>query len=316
VTHSALPPLHPACAVLPQLPDNELRALADDIAENGLRDEIVLDKEGRILDGRNRWLACVMADVPVRTMTYEGTDPVRYVISKNERRRHLSDTVRALIAGQLANMIRGTNAKNIRRSADVDDEPPITAAEAAKMMGVTERVVDDTRVIIQRASPNVIDMVKDKKVGIRTAVKAARFAPKETQLGWTVNDVRRAGRDSRADRSPTVAGPNGEDDVNEWPTCIPKELEEAKLNKNQLRTIASIRRYFTDRRSQRILTFSLEQMWPHTNDAVKRTKNIALLQDSLLEARARIRGLNEELKKSNGDTYDFQASQQRSANDE
>ena len=48
---------HPACLLFPRLADDELRALADDIRQNGLLNPIVT-LDGAILDGRNRLAAC------------------------------------------------------------------------------------------------------------------------------------------------------------------------------------------------------------------------------------------------------------------
>jgi hypothetical protein len=85
---------HRAAAVWPMLPEPDLRRLADDIAENGLRHPIVLDAEGRVLDGRNRLAACRIAGVEPDFETYDG-DAVAYVLSANNERRHLSLPERA-----------------------------------------------------------------------------------------------------------------------------------------------------------------------------------------------------------------------------
>jgi hypothetical protein len=85
---------HPAAAVWPMLPEPDLRRLADDIATNGLRHPIVLDTEGRVLDGRNRLAACRIAGVDPEFISYEG-DPVSLVLSENNERRHLSLPERA-----------------------------------------------------------------------------------------------------------------------------------------------------------------------------------------------------------------------------
>jgi ParB-like chromosome segregation protein Spo0J len=45
---------NPHAAVFPMLTDAELQELANDIAAHGMRHPIVLDGQGRVLDGRNR----------------------------------------------------------------------------------------------------------------------------------------------------------------------------------------------------------------------------------------------------------------------
>jgi hypothetical protein len=89
------PVVHPAANVFRMMTDDELQELADDIKENGLRNSIVLDSEGRLLDGRNRLKACEIAGVEPRFETYEG-DPDAYVVSLNVTRRHLNAGQRAM----------------------------------------------------------------------------------------------------------------------------------------------------------------------------------------------------------------------------
>jgi len=80
---------HPLAKLFPLIATPELDELADDIKENGLREPIVL-YDGKILDGRNRYIACVQAGVEPLFVEYPGGDPIAYVISKNLKRRHLT----------------------------------------------------------------------------------------------------------------------------------------------------------------------------------------------------------------------------------
>ena len=55
--------VHPFAALFPMLNEQELQDLADDIKANGLLNKISRDKDGQILEGRNRLKACQIAGV-------------------------------------------------------------------------------------------------------------------------------------------------------------------------------------------------------------------------------------------------------------
>lgn len=93
---AAITGTHPYADKYPMLPQGELEELAESIRANGLRQPIVLDREGRILDGRNRYAACQLAGIPAETVTYEGDDLAEYVIDCNTSRRHMSTGARAM----------------------------------------------------------------------------------------------------------------------------------------------------------------------------------------------------------------------------
>jgi hypothetical protein len=96
---------HPACLLFPRLGDAELRALAEDIKANGLLHDIIL-YEGKILDGRNRYLACPLAGVEPRFKEWDGEgSPLQWVISENLVRRHMTSSQRAVVAHDLLPML-------------------------------------------------------------------------------------------------------------------------------------------------------------------------------------------------------------------
>src|SRR5687767_89338 len=92
--------VHPVADLFPMLADDELRDLADDIKQRGLLQPIVLDGEGRVLDGRNRLAACRLAGVEPTFETYGGDDPDGYALSTNINRRHMTKGQQAMVAAR------------------------------------------------------------------------------------------------------------------------------------------------------------------------------------------------------------------------
>lgn len=95
--------IHPAAAAYRMMREDELTALADDIADNGLRDPIALGRingsEVEILvDGRNRFEACRRAKVEPHFEVYEfpDDDAVRAFVKSRSERRDLSKGEKAM----------------------------------------------------------------------------------------------------------------------------------------------------------------------------------------------------------------------------
>src|SRR5688572_9487566 len=93
---------HSLCLALPDMSAEAFQALVEDIRSNGLRHDVVLH-EGLILDGRHRYRACLECGIEPRFVTFDGSDPLAFVISENVTRRHLNESQRAMVASRLAN---------------------------------------------------------------------------------------------------------------------------------------------------------------------------------------------------------------------
>jgi ParB-like nuclease domain len=89
-------PVHPIADLFPMMTDDELTDLAADIKANGLIHPIVVDKDGFLIDGRNRDKACQIAGVEPATVLFEGDDPRAYIIANNIFRRHLTKGQQAM----------------------------------------------------------------------------------------------------------------------------------------------------------------------------------------------------------------------------
>jgi ParB family chromosome partitioning protein len=88
---------HDAADQFPLLSDKRLKELARDIKDRGQR-EAVRMLDGKILDGRNRYLACLKAGVePEFEELPENVNPYAYAWSRNGERRDLTKDQRYLI---------------------------------------------------------------------------------------------------------------------------------------------------------------------------------------------------------------------------
>jgi hypothetical protein len=138
-------PLHPACEAWPEMSPTELKALADDIEANGLRDPITVTPEGKLLDGRNRALACVMAGVTPTFTTFTG-DPVLFSLSRNQHRRHMTTNDIAMVAAKLVTTTQGMNRF-------VDTANAVSIAQAADKAGLTRTAVESAMTVLKHGTP-------------------------------------------------------------------------------------------------------------------------------------------------------------------
>ena len=133
---------HEIANIFPMITGEDYQALHEDIKDNGLIHPIVL-YENKILDGRNRYAACLEVTIEPEYIKYTGDDPLGYVISSNLKRRHLNESQRGMIAARLANMERGRPETN--GSIDLF----ISQTQATKMMNVSTPTVKRSKKVLE-----------------------------------------------------------------------------------------------------------------------------------------------------------------------
>jgi len=87
---------HKFAMYFPPMPEDQLQELVEDIKANGLIEPITLF-EGMILDGVHRFKACGIAKVKPEYVEWDDSDALRWVMSKNLHRRHLSPTQKIMV---------------------------------------------------------------------------------------------------------------------------------------------------------------------------------------------------------------------------
>ncbi|MBT2748370.1 MULTISPECIES: ParB/RepB/Spo0J family partition protein [unclassified Lysobacter] len=164
---------HPLCMALPDMADEPFKALVEDIRVNGLRHDIVLF-EGAILDGRHRYRACLTCGVVPRFVTFDGDDPLAFIISENVTRRHLSESQRAMVASRLANRpVGGTYS----HSANLQNEI-VTRDHVAKLLSVSDRTIANAVRVREAGIPDLIAKVDGGAITVHEAAKIASLNPK------------------------------------------------------------------------------------------------------------------------------------------
>lgn len=165
---------HPAAGAFPLMDDLTVRELANDIRKNGQRHPVIVSGM-QIIDGRNRMRACKIAQVDPRIVDkpFDSEDELlRYVVSENMMRRHMSESQRAMAGSALAKLRRGRQSGNVAG---------LTQKQAANTLGVSERSVRTARTIQDHGIPELVAEVEAGRVNVSTAARIANLAPAEQE---------------------------------------------------------------------------------------------------------------------------------------
>lgn len=185
---------HEVANIFPLMQGDEFDALKADIAKNGQREPIWLHTDGSIIDGRNRYRACMDLDIQPVFRTWDGNGSlVAFVVSLNLHRRHLTSGQRAVIALDILPMLEeeakerqgkrtdlqpvgpdlfgGTSVKKLTEVKRVD-------SEAAQIMGTNRQYVQDAKRIAKDA-PDLLDKVRSGETNIISAKREIKERKRE-----------------------------------------------------------------------------------------------------------------------------------------
>lgn len=174
---------HKYANLFPMMQIEEYQKLIADVKENGLVEKIILH-EGKILDGRNRFMACGEAGIQPEFETYAGKEPLKFVISKNMHRRHLSASQKAIIAVDLLPMLEDEaetrKLATLKQFTEVEILPHRyeegkSRDFAGEMLGVSGRYVSDAKAIIDKM-PDLKEKIASGEMSLQDAKKEVRQA--------------------------------------------------------------------------------------------------------------------------------------------
>jgi ParB-like chromosome segregation protein Spo0J len=177
---------HEYAKLFPMANETTLAEMAADIKQRNLLNPIIL-LDNQILDGRNRYQACIMAGVKPSFVDYEGTDPLADVLSWNLHRRQLTPSQLAMVAlackpmfeklakerqSELGKTHGDTLKANLPQGATGQSRD-----QAAAAVGVSGRLVQDAEYIAKH-SPELAEKVKSGEKTVNSAI--TEIKPKRT----------------------------------------------------------------------------------------------------------------------------------------
>lgn len=163
---------HPYSEIFPLIEGAEFDSLVADIKAHGLREKIWL-YEGKILDGRNRFLACQKAKVRPLYRKLTGEDALAFVVSLNIARRHLTVEQRAFAGARIATLQRGENQHTARAAS--------SQQQVAEQLGVSADSIQRAKKVIEHGSRALQTAVESGDVPLKKAA-AVTDLPKSEQL--------------------------------------------------------------------------------------------------------------------------------------
>lgn len=221
--------IHAYAEMFPEMSAEEFDRLCKDIEANGQRTPIDLYNDV-ILDGRNRYKACLKLGIVPKTRPCFPSDPLDFVLSANLSRRHLTTSQRAMLGAKLKEMQRTTKADilstlSYSEQSHLDTETQICVLDnkdIAKVVNVSERSIATANQILEEQPEKVAEIEAGKitlndvrpqkpKVKIRTPeqISTASYKAIARHLSvLNVKDLSQLGIDV-ADRLEQIEKPSG-----------------------------------------------------------------------------------------------------------
>lgn len=173
---------HEVASIFPMMSAEEFNALKSDIAANGQR-EPVWTYRGKVIDGRNRYRACVELGIEPVCREWNGVGSlVAFVVSLNLHRRHLDSSQRAAVAVEIlprleaeANERQRGGRGGVLLSQKIDEAKSRASDQAARIVGTNRQYVSDAKKLKQE-EPELFERVRSGEITIPEAKKEVRIA--------------------------------------------------------------------------------------------------------------------------------------------
>jgi ParB-like chromosome segregation protein Spo0J len=184
---------HPLADLFPLLEGAEFDELVADIKKNGLHEPIKL-LGGKIIDGRNRYRACMAAGFKPDFTHLPAVDPIKYVISANIHRRHLTAEQKRDLIEKLLKATPEKSNRQVAKAVGVSHPHVAKVRQELEKAGDVETVTTSVDTKGRKQPAKKIHAKPQKPAPPRedigqssageTARKLARFEELEHENAW------------------------------------------------------------------------------------------------------------------------------------
>lgn len=208
---------HEYANLFPLMSDDQLAGLVESVKQGFNPSRPIALFQGKILDGRNRYLACQKAAITPLFKEFTGSDDdaLQFVKRENLDRNHYNEAQRAMVGAKLKslfeeqakkrqieaakqsgntafvrefNKLQDSNtdcitetkkvSANLRSTPETDSGK--SAEKAAETVNVSTRSVEAATKVIKNGAPELVQAVEQGKIAVSTAAAITQL-PKEEQ---------------------------------------------------------------------------------------------------------------------------------------
>lgn len=180
---------HEIAGVFPMMNEDDYSSLKESIRKEGLLEPIWIYEE-KIIDGRNRFKACLENGTPMRFREYEGEPNklIDFVLGLNLSRRHLSPSEKACAAvealGYYENRARDRQLRG-KKTIDLTEKIPEGHGEAreevGKLFGVNAHYVSDAK-RIKNEDIAVFNKIREGRITVTDGKEIVKLPADQKEL--------------------------------------------------------------------------------------------------------------------------------------
>jgi hypothetical protein len=158
--------------------------------------------EGMVLDGRNRYRACVEVGIePITKPWDQRGSALAYVISKNLHRRHLDTSQRAMVGARIESYRHGGDRRS--QDAKLRLEHKMTRKDVSALLNVGERSINSAATVHDLGIKELQQAVDAGDVSVSAAREGARLPKAKQSARWSSMGATAIGPAPRSGSSPS-----------------------------------------------------------------------------------------------------------------